>query len=165
MPYFHYAISDLPEWVHIYGLDTHQIGETQAMLAEKSLCGKSGWKFLAGHHPIYSNGRHGPDKNTAKHILPVIQKCGVQAYFAGHEHHQEHISAPVFHQFIQGAAAKLRPVKTKIYPTETGLKQEFAASELGFGIVHLTRARMKVTYFDANGEEIYRWQVDANSKD
>jgi tartrate-resistant acid phosphatase type 5 len=160
MPFYHYAVPGLPEWVSIYGLDTEKIDTVQAQLAERALCGKRGWRFLFGHHPIHSNGGHGGDGDTTRTILPVIRKCGVQAYFAGHDHHQEHISAPGFEQFLQGAAAKLREVKKKTYKPETGLKQNFAVSEMGFAIVHLTETRMQVTFHGKTGAEIYRWFRD-----
>ena len=160
MPYNHYKIPLLPNWLNIYGLDTTRInrlysgnkfykdqinkkGNNSEKIgkqdAQNELCGKEGWKILFGHHGIYSKGKHGNIsfgnmqnlirnlnpfrereviKKMKESLEPIIKKCGVQVFFAGHDHHQEHSEGYktkykkkiLFHQVIQGAAGKLRKV-------------------------------------------------------
>jgi acid phosphatase len=164
MPAAYYAVQGLPPWLHIYSLDTQVFAgrksapdRAQAAQARAELCGKPGWRLLMGHHPIHSNGAHGSNPSVGRYLDAVIRDCRVQAFFAGHDHHQEHLSAASFEQFIQGAAAKLRRVK-KVDPAE-GVIQRFARSALGFAIVTFTERTMDVRYFDgADGSatEIYR---------
>lgn len=171
MPAAHYSVEGLPPWVHVYSLDTDPIdeesaGSLQAEQARAALCGQPGWRLLMGHHPIYSNGSHGDNEVVERYLEGVIRDCGVQAYFAGHDHHQEHITAARFEQFVQGAAAKLRRVRARSYPAAAQLRQQFARSVPGFAIVVLTQRTMDVRFFDATNaspETIYRCRaaVDA----
>jgi hypothetical protein len=153
MPAAHYAVDGLPPWLHIYSLDTDPIHDesaasVQAEQARAALCGKPGWRLLMGHHPIYSNGSHGDDEAVGRYLRGVIRDCAVHAYFAGHDHHQEHISAASFEQFVQGAAAKLRRVDTRTYAAAEQLQQRFARSVLGFAVVALTDRTMDVRFFE-----------------
>ena len=171
MPAAHYAVRGLPNWLHIYSLDTKWLAREsasgeQAERARAALCGKTGWRLLAGHHPVYSNGPHGDDEDVGRYLEPVVRGCGVQAYFAGHDHHQEHISTASFEQFVQGAAAKLRDVHIVSYPPERGLTQRFARAALGFAIAAFTPRVMDVRFFDGGAglaREIYhcRATIDA----
>ncbi len=171
MPAAHYAVEGLPAWLHIYSLDTQPIvegnaGSSQAEQARAALCGRSGWRLLMGHHPIYSNGSHGDYAAVGSYVEELVRDCELQAYFAGHDHHQEHITTPAFEQFVQGAAAKLRRVKTTRYPAGARMTQRFARSALGFAIVTFTERSMEVRFFAATAggaAELYRCRstVDA----
>jgi hypothetical protein len=117
-----------------------------------------------GHQPIYANGIHGSNCNVDGYLDPVIRECRVQAFFAGHDHHQEHISAASLEQFIQGAAAKLRCVKRS--DSADGVTQRFARSVLGFSIATFTEGTMDARFFDGTtgrATQIYhcRATVDA----
>lgn len=170
MPGPHYAVPEQPDWLHIYSLDTQPIhdesaGPEQMEEARAALCGKPGWRLLMGHHPIYSNGSHGDDEAVGRYLDGVIRDCAVHAYFAGHDHHQEHISGALFEQFVQGAAAKLRRVRARRYPAAEQLTQRFARSVPGFAIVVLTQRTMDVRFFDATragSEPIYRCRANVD---
>lgn len=171
MPAAHYAVQGLPDWLHIYSLDTKWLaqgsaGPEQADGATAALCGKTGWRLLAGHHPVHSNGRHGDDDDVGRYLEPLVRECGVQAYFAGHDHHQEHISTASFEQFVQGAAARLRDVDTVSYPAELEMTQRFARSTLGFAIAAFTERVMDVRFFEAEdgrAREIYRCRATVDA--
>lgn len=164
MPAAHFAVEGLPSWLHVYSLDTELIdeeraGSVQVNEARAALCGKSGWRLLMGHHPIHSNGLHGSNAEVERYLDQVIRDCDVQAYFAGHDHHQEHISTPLFEQFVQGAATKLRRVRERSYSAAEQVTQRFARSTLGFAIAAFTERTMEVRFFDGtdgNAREIYR---------
>ena len=171
MPAAHYAVQGLPDWLHVYSLDTKWIAEgsasrEQAGAAAAALCGKPGWRILAGHHPVYSNGRHGGDADAGRYLEPLVRECGVQAYFAGHDHHQEHISTASFEQFVQGAAARRRGVDTVSYPAERQMSQRFARSTLGFAVAAFTERVMEVRFFaggDGRAREIYRCRATVDA--
>lgn len=171
MPAAHYPVQGLPDWLHIYSLDTQWIAKgsatsEQAERARAALCGKAGWRILAGHHPVYSNGQHGDDEDVGRYLAPLVRDCGVQAYFAGHDHHQEHLSTASFEQFVQGAAAKLRDVDTETYPEEEAMTQRFARSTLGFAIAAFTERVMDVRFFeggDGRAREIYRCRATVDA--
>ena len=115
---YDYEVPNLPEWLHIYGLDTVIIDSGvdigQLERAEAALCQTTGWKILFGHHAVFTSGKHadgdGVVPRVKRSILPLIQACGVDLLLSGHDHHQEHLVAEDFHQIIHGAASKRRSV-------------------------------------------------------
>ena len=164
MPAAHYAVEGLPDWLHIYSLDTKPLADgvasgEQVDPARVALCGRTGWRLLMGHHPAYSNARHGDNAAVGRYVEELVLDCGVQAYFAGHDHHQEHISTASFEQFVQGAAARVRRVKAVSYPADLRMTQRFARSALGFAVATLTERTLDVRFFDGTAgraNEIYR---------
>ena len=115
---YDYAVPHLPEWLHIYGLDTVIIDNGVQMgqldRANAALCDATGWKILFGHHAVFTSGHHanrnGVVPRVEQALVPLIETCGVDLLLSGHDHHQEHLIADGFHQIIQGAAGKLRSV-------------------------------------------------------
>ena len=175
MPSYHFEVTGLPAWLHIYGVDTstmddmrHVTGKRLAMLEEvnkvqidgarETLCGKDGWRFLFGHHPVYSSGQHGRDeaaggKLTSIHkalVDPLIHACRVQIYFAGHDHMQEHLtaSAEKFEQVIEGAVAETRTNDRDI--NLPGVASKFRSRDYGFALVTVTAKSVRVEFFGFN---------------
>ncbi len=87
-----------------------------------------------------------------KLLEPLIVNCGVQFYFSGHEHQQEHLSAPEFEQVVQGAAAKLRPVR-EAPKRDPAVRQMAAESTYGFALMEVTAERLVLRFFGENGEK------------
>jgi len=170
MPAHDYAVPGLPDWLRIYGLDSVKLNrgrdDGQLERARETLCGDDGWKLLFGHHPLYSSGRHadreGAHPRMIERLAPLLAECGVHVYFAGHDHHQEHLSAPGFEQIVQGAAAELRRVRP-VQNRPPGVESVFAASRLGFALVEIDPHRMEIRFFGhADGEpltELHRGNV------
>ena len=103
MPYNHYEIPWLPNWIRFYGLDTTRIeyldyesglvkeqmesanksfnAKTMEEDLNDSFCGFHGWKVIFGHHGIYTSGRHGKvdSVNVLKNLNP-FRKAGVNRY-------------------------------------------------------------------------------------
>ena len=50
----------------------------------------SDWRIVFGHHPCFSGGRHSPDKELIKEILPIMRAGDVDIYMAGHDHNMQH---------------------------------------------------------------------------
>jgi tartrate-resistant acid phosphatase type 5 len=66
------------------------------------------WRIPFCHHPPYCAGpQHGNTKGMQR-LIPVFERSGVKASFAGHEHNFQHSLADGIHYFITGAAGKLR---------------------------------------------------------
>ena len=47
------------------------------------------WKIVFAHHPIYSSGYHGSDRDLARALSPLFKEYAVQLYINGHDHHYE----------------------------------------------------------------------------
>lgn len=75
---------------------------------------KARWKFVAGHHPIYSSGEHGFNPEMQKALEPILTKYKVTGYLAGHDHDYERFKLVkgVFHVVTGGGGASLREFKT-----------------------------------------------------
>lgn len=112
------------------------------------------WKFVVGHHQIYSGGKRSTQLELERNIVPLMQKHGVQAYFNGHEHDLQHIVRPgsPVHYFVSGAGSERRP---------TGRTEgtRYAESVSGFMSAVVTKDAMEVRAFDHLGRERYRTRV------
>jgi len=174
IPGLSYAVPGLPDWLHVFGLFTppiFEIDEPDAKSnllrdwrgplreAEAYLCDETrqGWKILFGHYPIYSTTQGTQDQMVSR-LLPVIRRCGVDLYLAGHAHQQEHIRTADVEQFIQGAAALPRHTGGwfKLAPASA-----FLSEELGFGVLRVSRESLWVNFFEKDGAVIYSWRSEA----
>ncbi|PAA65979.1 hypothetical protein BOX15_Mlig019221g1 [Macrostomum lignano] len=61
--------------------------------------------FVAGHHPVWSIGQHGPTSDLVRRLDPLLLKYKVNAYLCGHEHNMQHIVLNGTDYFVAGAAA------------------------------------------------------------
>ena len=76
------------------------------------------WKFVVGHHPLYSaGGRKGKTQDMENSFKALFEKYKVDAYICGHEHQLEYdVPADVhFVQFISGAGSEATPVTSAPY--------------------------------------------------
>lgn len=114
----------------------------------------STWKFVVGHHPVYSsNPMHGDSPPLQEQLKPILEKYGVQAYFCGHDHdlqHQQPKGSPVDY-FVSGAGSELRPSAAYEHTL-------FAKSRAGFALVAITKEKMLVLFIDKDGNVIYRYE-------
>ncbi len=164
MPDNNFSIPNLPTWLNIFALDTNVLTKrrhrvnTAAVLEEterteltelkNALCGKEGWRILAGHHPIYSTGQHGNDKETTqlRRVLdPQIKACGVHFFLSGHDHNQEVIEADGFVQVVQGAGSRLRRQSNLDLPADARSLGFWKLN--GFGIMSFSKTRATLRLF------------------
>ena len=134
--------------------------QSQLTAAEAYLCapGRVGWKILFGHHPIHSSA-HGAAKRMGKRLLPLIRRCGVKLYLAGHAHQQEHIRTRNLEQLIQGAASSPRPARGWF---RGGPATSFLSEKAGFGVLRASRDALEMNYFDADGRVIYSFDLHSD---
>jgi hypothetical protein len=115
------------------------------------------WKFVAGHHPLFSGGgrKDAPetaDMHDAFHWF--FEKHKVDAYISGHEHHLEHIKpAGTAHYFISGGGSETRHVAK--HP-DGG---KFASGSHGFMTFSLFRNKMLVQAIDHLGKILYSTEI------
>jgi len=164
MPYNYFSVPGLPDWLHLFALDTtvfhelageddparqaalEQVAEAQLRSAREALCGRSGWRILFGHHFVYSNGSsHGGDSGRiAPWLEPLIEECAVQVVLAGHDHHLEHLVVDGYDQVIAGSAGEARSLRQ---PPVDGPEQRFALAELGFVLVTVSSEALAVEWY------------------
>jgi tartrate-resistant acid phosphatase type 5 len=152
LPNKFYKVKNLPSWLNLFAMNTNRLGNRQIKAISDGLCKASGWRLLYGHHPLFSNGSHGDNKDLKDRLLPVIKKCKIQAYFSGHDHNFESITTPTFEQIISGSAGDTGHVKQK---QRSRLTQNFASAELGFTRVEATPDSLTYTFYNENAEAIF----------
>jgi hypothetical protein len=158
MPAFHYQIPLLPDWVQIYGLHTdtderRDLNGIQVASAKRRLCGEGNadrWKLVFGHQPVYNSGHHrgdGNERRTRALLEPMFVECDIHMYFAGHAHHQEHLTARGFEQVVQGAAARSKGRNRS--PRDDGsIRQRHFSKSFGFAVVEVDAERIRMDFFD-----------------
>jgi tartrate-resistant acid phosphatase type 5 len=111
------------------------------------------WKFVFGHHPVYTGGGRMRAPETAemkKLFKPIFEKYRVNAYICGHDHNLQYIRPPGFTSyFVSGAGSELS--KTIIHP-EGGI---YARAENGFMNFKVYPNNLQVTIISYTGEHLY----------
>ena len=110
------------------------------------------WKIVIGHHPIYSGGEHGDTPYLIEHVLPLLKKYKVQAWFNGHDHDLQHLQTGNLNMFCSGAGSKVRETKA------TALTK-FAKSCSGFTAVSLQEDKMELEMVDDQGKKLYAFTL------
>lgn len=115
------------------------------------------WKIVIGHHPVFSGGEHGDTPYIVEHVLPLLEKYKVQAYFNGHDHDLQHLQAGSVNLFCSGGGSKPR-TKIKDLP-----QTKFARGCSGFAAVSLQADKMDVQLVDDKGNALYAFAVPQNA--
>jgi tartrate-resistant acid phosphatase type 5 len=172
MPARDYPVPGLPDWLGIYVLDSVFIAvggdipnfqwayeknfHEQLLRASAHLCGKPGWRILATHHPLVSNGARNNrfrENNMHDALNEFIAECGIHMVVSGHEHMQQHVRMDGVDYLIQGAASSVRG-GTKPLQHESAVSL-FRAVAKGFSHLTFSSDRVKVQFNDSKGEELY----------
>lgn len=111
------------------------------------------WKIVVGHHPIYTGGQHGDTHYLVKHVLPLLEKYGVQAYFNGHDHDLQHLQAGKINLFCTGGGSKPRQ------QIKTTSRTKFGLGCSGFIAASLTANKLDVGMIDDQGKLLYATTV------
>jgi tartrate-resistant acid phosphatase type 5 len=177
MPARDYAIPKLPPWLNIYVLNTTFITsgadippfksafkenfQQQLERASAHLCAKPGWRILATHHPLVSNGEkknRRRENRLYRALNSFIEKCDVNLFFSGHEHMQQHVEMDGVNYLIQGAAGRTRQ-KTKPFQYDTATSR-YLDYQLGFGHLMFTKNKVDIRFNGSRGESLYSHTIE-----
>ncbi len=113
------------------------------------------WKFVVGHHHIYSGGKRPTQVELERSLVPLMTKYGVQAYICGHEHDLQVIRRPngKITYLVSGTGSEHRPTGK----TEGTL---FSASEYGFMSLTLTPEKLHVNVINDAGNTLFGVDID-----
>ena len=130
--------------------------ENQLEWLERTLAGSDAtWKIVVGHHPIYVGSvAYSDNERLVESLVPIFERTGVNAYFAGHDHNLQHHrpeGSPVDY-FVSGAGSLTR----EVIETPNTL---FALRVPGFMAVSMTATAMEVQAFDEDANFKYRANV------
>ena len=110
------------------------------------------WKFVSGHHPVYSSSPvHGNTPELIHSLKPLLEKYGVQAYFCGHDHDLQMLrqEGSKVDYILSGAASEIRP-------TVKNNMSLFSKSSLGFVIAAIKDGKLSYYYIDEKGSVLFQ---------
>ncbi len=115
------------------------------------------WQIVVGHHPLYSNGEHGHDKEILElreKLAPLFKQYGVDAYLCGHEHDLERnqVAGEPTLFLVSGAGGKLRPKSFDDFGP-------FYASSGGFAQITITPDALSGAFLDAKLQTLDSWKI------
>jgi tartrate-resistant acid phosphatase type 5 len=113
---------------------------------------KEPWKFVIGHHPVFSGSSHGNTVELVNRLKPLLDKYKVQAYICGHDHDLQHIKpdGSYVDYFISGSGSEGK---------EAGRMEgsKFTSNSLGFIDLKIKGDSLFVNYIDKDGGVIYQY--------
>lgn len=111
------------------------------------------WKFVVGHHPMYSAGGRTENYDTRAiraTLKPMLDKHAVNAYISGHEHNLQYLKpAGRTHHFVSGSGSETTPVKA--IP-----EAKMAAASYGFMVFSVREKHTLVQVIDHTGIVLYK---------
>lgn len=136
--------------------------DTKAQLAwleSKLAASKAQWKFVVGHHTIYSSSaKHEDSEDMIRLVRPLLEKYGVQAYLNGHDHDMEVIKEGPVHYITSGAGSSVRG---EMNPGPNSLFANGLTS--GFLAATLTPDRFDYQFIDREGRVLFKGAIHRGS--
>jgi len=140
--------------VQFFAIDTNVITRAELEWLDRELTKSTAtWKIVYGHHPVYSDGRHGGDQAVHDNVFPLL-KGRVDLYLCGHEHDLQHLAPDAGVQFaiVGGGGAEPRAVNP-------GPRSLFAASKNGFGVIEADKKTLTVTYVGSDLQTLHTFTL------
>jgi len=140
--------------VQFFAIDTNLVTRAELEWLDRELTASTAtWKIVYGHHPVYSDGRHGGDPAVHDNVFPLL-KGRVDLYLCGHEHDLQHLAPDGGVQFaiVGGGGAEPRAVNP-------GPRSLFAASKNGFGVIEADKKTLTFTYVGSELQTLHAFTL------
>jgi len=108
---------------------------------------------VMGHHPVYSDGKHGDHPVLIRDWDPLFREHGVHLYLAGHDHDMQHLEFehhPTSFFLSGGGGADLYDLK--IDPSKRG---PYAQKVYGFSHLSVTPKQLTLRHLDSSGRILH----------
>lgn len=108
---------------------------------------------LAGHHPLYSNGKHGDSTTLQKLWEPLLRKHRAHFYFCGHDHDLQHLEFaghPTSFVISGGGGASLYDLNKK-----QAARGPYAEKIAGFTHLEITPQRVVVRHVSSEAQVVH----------
>jgi len=115
------------------------------------------WKFVIGHHPVYSAGSsHGDTVELIEQFAPLFDLHEADAYFSGHDHSLQLLedTSQVDGQKPKKTSYVVSGAGSKTDPTVDHPKLVFGYGESGFIGVTLTKRTMAMEFVNHSGNNV-----------
>jgi tartrate-resistant acid phosphatase type 5 len=114
------------------------------------------WKFVFGHHPVFSGGYHGGVEEMQEFLEPVFEKYKIDAYFCGHDHDMQYLKKNGVNYFVSGAGSKTRECE------DTEFTYFYASKTSGFLGLDLSADELKAVFISNSGKVLYNTSLTKN---
>jgi acid phosphatase len=128
------------------------------------------WKIVIGHHPVYSKGSHGittellEDMDGLDSLDPLMRTHGVQFYFSGHDHNQQHMFHRGLNYVVSGAGGgNIYDDTTDEYPS--GSLRMFDREHGFVGVQFCSASSATLTFYHEDGSSFYEDNVGSAAPD
>ncbi|XP_002527552.2 purple acid phosphatase 8 [Ricinus communis] len=121
-----------------------------------SSCAK--WKFVVGHHAIFSVGHHGNTNELINYLVPILKNHNVDVYINGHDHCVQHISSSdgkIQYLTSGGGSKAWRGDIRKWNPDELKLYHDGQ----GFMSVEMIDTNARFAFYDVLGNVLHQWSI------
>ncbi|KAJ0553494.1 putative Acid phosphatase [Helianthus annuus] len=116
------------------------------------------WKFVIGHHTIFSAGHHGNTQELVDQLLPILKANDVDLYINGHDHCLQHISSKNGQlQFLTSGGGS-KAWKGDVNQWDSN-EMKFYYDGQGFMTLRVTVNEIGVAFYDVFGEIIHSWRT------
>ena len=136
-----------------------QLAWFEAELAKPT---KAPFRIVMGHHPVFSNGKHGDTPTLVRDWEPLLRQNKVHAYLAGHDHdlqHLEYEGHPT--SFVCSGAGGADLYDLKIDEKKRG---PFADKVFGFTHLEATPTQLTFRHIDSAGKVLHAFTKSTDYK-
>ncbi|MDH5559323.1 MAG: metallophosphoesterase [Deltaproteobacteria bacterium] len=159
MPNFYYLFNAGP--ASFLGLNSNcspfNWKEQQAKLAKE----KTPWKFVFGHHTIYSSGTHGNANVLLRGLWQYYFEEDADFYISGHDHQLEHlqVKGQKTHFIVSGAGGKnYSSLSERKKTNKHNSNSKFIYQNNGFVLFEVAKKQVLVDFFDGDGKSLYQFK-------
>ncbi|KAL0490673.1 tartrate-resistant acid phosphatase [Acrasis kona] len=114
------------------------------------------WKIIVGHHPFYSGGPHGDNKQVEEAFSDMYSEYKVHLSLSGHDHDYQRLVNPNHPTtfVVNGAGSKMdEQVTNHAYQKEIH-------TDPGFNVVRLNDNVMHVSFVGVDGNVISQFEIN-----
>lgn len=132
---------------------------TQQAWLEKELASKRApFTVVCGHHPIFSDAKHGDTKPLVETLAPLLEKHGVHVYLCGHDHDLQHLELEGHKTsfVVSGGGGAL------LYENKAPRKGSVVKEVYGFTHLSLRENRLHLRHIAEDGNVVHAFSKGVN---
>jgi len=130
----------------------------KAWLEKQLASSRAPFTVVIGHHPLYSDAKHGDTKPLVSELGPLFEQSGVHLYLCGHDHDLQHLELEGLKtSFVVSGGGGARLYEHK------ELRQSSVVMDV-YGFTHLSflANRLLIRHIDPNGKIVHAFSKGVN---
>ncbi len=136
----------------VRGADAPQLNWLAKELADNSY----DWKWVVGHHPLYSGNHRTSEQTRLKaDIEQMLIDNHVDVYLCGHDHNLQYLKKGKINYFISGAGSEIYKSKEVKELTQYVYCKEGVECTSAFMVFSLQKSSFVIQMIDSRGQRVY----------